>query len=499
VGRRSRWLVFLPVAFLALLPQQANAEPELGLNAVGYLIDQIPPERSDTIYPTCGSEVENNINRNFNGEPFQDCGWDFFMVHYTGFINLPEHETIEFMVAADDGGTVSIAGQEFGTWDLKGCSWSSTITLSVMPGLYPLDGWFFEAGGGTCYMLAWKIDDAYWEIVPEWAFTTASTPVTTTSTSTVPPETVPVTDPPTTTTLQETSTTEEPTTSSSSTQPTLPATTTLPPAEEQTQSPPTGTSTSTTTPSTSTPPSTVAEPSTTVTTEPETTTSSSTVDTSPPATSPTPQEVAPPPVEAPAPATTVQEELPQEEPQPPVTDPEVPETQTSVDTLPPFDDGVVEDPQEPAVDAPIKDAPTIDAEPPVSSVDESEPPVSTIDTPETLLEALDASSEPTPAQAAQLATNPQVLAVASVEQAEAIFEALNVSELDNTQIAALIEAVQDAPAEVREAFEDTIDIFGEGLDDYVPLGSNIPVGTRRTLIAVTAGITLAAAGTRIRR
>ena len=70
------------------------------------------------------------------------------MVHYTGFINLPEHETIEFMVAADDGGTVSIAGQEFGTWNVKGCSWSQSITLSVMPGLYPLDGWFFEAGGG---------------------------------------------------------------------------------------------------------------------------------------------------------------------------------------------------------------------------------------------------------------------------------------------------------------------------------------------------------------
>ena len=459
--RASRWIVFLPVAFFALLPQQANAEPEPGLNAVGYTINQIPPLRSDNAYPVCGSELENNINRNFNGEPFQDCGWDFFMVHYSGFINLPEHNTIEFMVAADDGGTVSIAGQEFGTWNLKGCSWSSTITLSVMPGLYPLDGWFFEAGGGTCYMLAWKIDDAYWEIVPEWAFTTASTPVTTTSTTTVLPETVPVTDPPTTTTLQETSTTVEPTTTT----------------QEST---------------------TTSSSSTTTTTEPETTTSSST-STSQPATSTTQAWVPPPPSATTEPSTTVPPVSTTEAPQPPVTDPEVPETQTSVDTLPPFEEDVVEDPQEPAVDIPVEDAPTIDAEPPVSPVDESEPPVSTIDTPETLLEALDASSEPTPAQAAQLATNPQVLAVASAEQAEAIFEALNVSELDNTQIAALIEAVQDAPAEVREAFEDTIDIFGEGLDDYVPLGSNIPVGTRRTLIAVTAGVTLAVAGTRIRR
>lgn len=102
-------------------------------------------------------------------------------------------------------------------------------------------------------------------------------------------------------------------------------------------------------------------------------------------------------------------------------------------------------------------------------------------------------------QALQYATNPQVLASASATEAQAIFESLSVSELDNAQVEALIEAVQDAPTEVRAAFEEEINIFGEGLDDYVPLGSNIPVGTRRTLIAVTAGIALAATGTRIRQ
>jgi hypothetical protein len=102
-------------------------------------------------------------------------------------------------------------------------------------------------------------------------------------------------------------------------------------------------------------------------------------------------------------------------------------------------------------------------------------------------------------QVAALATSPQVLATVSTEQAEQIFEALDVAELSDEQTAELIAAVQDAPTKVRAAFEKEINIFGEGLDDYVPLGSNIPVGTRRTLIAVTAGITLAAAGTRMRR
>jgi hypothetical protein len=112
-----------------------------------------------------------------------------------------------------------------------------------------------------------------------------------------------------------------------------------------------------------------------------------------------------------------------------------------------------------------------------------------------VLEAPSVSQE----QVTALATNPQVLATVSSDQAEQIFQALNVAELSDEQTAELIAAVQDAPTQVRAAFEQQINIFGEGLDDYVPLGSNIPVGTRRTLIAVTAGLTLAAAGTRMRR
>jgi HPt (histidine-containing phosphotransfer) domain-containing protein len=117
---------------------------------------------------------------------------------------------------------------------------------------------------------------------------------------------------------------------------------------------------------------------------------------------------------------------------------------------------------------------------------------------EQVIEAL-LADEPTEEQATALASSPEVLAVISTEEAAQIFEALDVAELSDAQTEELIAAVQDAPTEIREEFEDTINIFGEGLDTYVPTGSNIPVGERRTLIAVTAGITLAAAGTRIRK
>ena len=98
-----------------------------------------------------------------------------------------------------------------------------------------------------------------------------------------------------------------------------------------------------------------------------------------------------------------------------------------------------------------------------------------------------------------LVTSAAALSALPVEDVKQVFAELDVTELDNAQEEALIAAVQEAPTEVREAFEEEVDVFKAGFDDYVPLGSNIPVGTRRTLIAVTAGITLAAAGTRIRR
>jgi len=104
----------------------------------------------------------------------------------------------------------------------------------------------------------------------------------------------------------------------------------------------------------------------------------------------------------------------------------------------------------------------------------------------------------TPDQATALATNPEVLAVITSEQATEIFETIEVQQLDETQIAELTAAIQDAPLAVQKVFEQTIDIFG-GFDDYIPTGSNIPVGERRTLIAIAAGTTLTAAGSKIKR
>jgi hypothetical protein len=103
--------------------------------------------------------------------------------------------------------------------------------------------------------------------------------------------------------------------------------------------------------------------------------------------------------------------------------------------------------------------------------------------------------EVTPEQAAELATSPKVLASIDADQAAKIFKAVDVKSLTSEQEAALVAAVTNAPDEVKNAFEETIDIFAEGLDDYVPLGSQVDVGARRSLIAVSAAVsTLTVAG-----
>lgn len=97
-----------------------------------------------------------------------------------------------------------------------------------------------------------------------------------------------------------------------------------------------------------------------------------------------------------------------------------------------------------------------------------------------------------PEQAADLATDPEALAVVTAEEATEIFEALVVDDLSQEELVALVAAVQDAPLAVRESFEEEVNVFSGAVDTYVPIGSTVPVGTRRTLIAITVLSTLPA-------
>ena len=236
-----------------------------------------------------------------------------------------------------------------------------------------------------------------------WEFTTTSTELTTTTTTTVPETTVPVTNP-TTTTVPETTTTSTSTTTTSTSTTTTTTTSSTLPAPVETYAPTTlpETTTSTTT-------TTVAETTTTVTLPPKTTT------------------------------TTVVE------------------TTTT--------------------QAPVESSTTV--------APNLEP-------------NLEPNKNIAPEQAVALATSPEVLSTVTPQQAVAIFESIDTGTITDEQKAEIIDAVQSAPLEVRQAFEDTINIFSEDFGDYVPLGSTVPVNTRRTLIAVAAGATTVAVSSRRR-
>jgi hypothetical protein len=86
-------------------------------------------------------------------------------------------------------------------------------------------------------------------------------------------------------------------------------------------------------------------------------------------------------------------------------------------------------------------------------------------------------------QATELATNSEIIATLDAEAATEIFEALDISEVTPEEAAAIVAAVQEASDEVRAAFEESVDVFGGQVDTYVPIGSSVPVKTRRVLIA----------------
>jgi hypothetical protein len=284
-----------------------------------------------------------------------------------------------------------------------------------------------------------------------WEFTTTSTTSTTMTTTTIVPETTVLATNPTTTTVPETTSTSSTSTTTSTT-----STSTT-----------TTTSTSTTTTTTSTVPAPVE---TFVPVEPEPDETSTTE----------------PPVEE----TTTTVTLPEEtttttEPETTTTE-TYPETTTTVE--PNLEPNLVPLADE-EVQALIAEATTIEEL--QAALEELTP-----EQVEQVVEEILNQEEPTQEQAVALATSPEVLAVISVDNAEKIFQALQVDELTEEQVSELIEAVQSAPEEIRTQFETSVDIFGSDLGDYVPVGSNIPVDTRRTLIAVAAGAAMASVGAR---
>jgi hypothetical protein len=488
VGRHlTRWLIPLPAIVLSFWPTVVRADIQPGLQTTYYSIDEIPPVKSTTEYPICGTEVENNINRNYDYELFEDCTYDLFMVHMTGFIDIPEHQTIQVMIASDDGGTIKIGTEEFGVWWDQGCTWTESGYLELDAGSQPLDLWMYENGGGTCLMLAWNIDDQGWEMVPDSAYTQQASSPTTSSTTTLS----------TTTTLPTSTTVEETTTTSSTSSSTTSTSTTILPTSTTTVQSSTTTSVADTTTTTTT---TVAPAPTTTQapyTPPQTTTTALVVAPS------TTVESTTTTTSLPEPVTTVEETstttyLPVPDPTLAVSVPTLP-----VETTPPTSQPL------PQTSTPQTTTPEVVSSS-TTTIPEPGQPISDTKVAEILTELKDAApaqivaainqvlaSNITSDQAVSIASSPEVLAAVTEQQAEALFEQIVVDELTAEVAEELVAVLNEAPAKVKKAFQETINVFAGVFDSFQMVGQTIPVGERRTLVAVSN--TLVAVGASLRR
>ena len=495
----TRWLIPLPAILFAVIPQNAQAEPLSGITTTYYTIDEIPPVKTTTEYPVCGTETENNINRNYDYELFEDCTYDLFMVHMVGFIDIPEHETIELMLASDDGGTMEIGDTEWGNWNDQGCSWMESGELELEPGSNAFTVWMYENGGAACLMLAWNIDNDGWAIVPDEAYTRQAVATTTTSSSTTTTVVSTTTTSSTTTTVQETTTSWE--SSTTSTIPTTTSTTTV----VQTTVPATTTTTSLPVPTATTTTTEVIVSTTTTQPEVEEKEPEESQETTSPTTETLPEpsttevDTSEPEPET---STTYPDDLPEDFVEPDETVPEDVPVETSAPEAEEGPEGYTPDTTE--VKEPYSSSTTLPdvlvGEPVTDEQIEEILDTLVEAEPEQIVAAITQvlAAEITSDQATEIASSPEVLAAITEDQAEELFEQIDVEELTEEQLEEFTAAIQEAPTKVKKAFEKTIDIFGSEFEDYVPTGSSIPVKTRRTLVA--AGALIAAIpSTRIRR
>lgn len=120
---------------------------------------------------------------------------------------------------------------------------------------------------------------------------------------------------------------------------------------------------------------------------------------------------------------------------------------------------------------------------------------------EQVIEAVDAIIENgiSESQSISIATSGEVLESITGDQANEIFDAVPVDALSDEEATAIVAAVQDAPKEIKSAFQEQINVFGGQFDIYIPIDSVISVGERRVVIAAGAVVAVAPAPVITRR
>lgn len=167
-------LIFLPIVRAEDLPQQ-------GVTMTVYpSVDLAGPWVTQPSSEPCYSAVVPAIDFDWGGNPAADgCPVDFFMVHFTGWITVPESGQWEWLNWSDDGWYMTLDGVvTLDDWNFHGCGghWSGPnegYSQLVAGQSYALDIWMFEWGGGACARLDYGSPSGYGTVPAEWLTTSA--------------------------------------------------------------------------------------------------------------------------------------------------------------------------------------------------------------------------------------------------------------------------------------------------------------------------------------
>jgi hypothetical protein len=501
--RKGAWILLLTIfapfiVSTALADNGSNSSNGISVtvydnNTPNNLYNNAPPLPPTT--PVAGTLTQAQVANNFDAQPLFNL-YDDFVVQYQGRISLPAGATeVQFYAPADDGVRMFIDSELIiDDWFDKGGGGSISAPVSFTPNTSrEFTLWFYENGGGAWVELYWNLGpNSSWELVPPSAF----------SAQTVAPYFNPVQNlvvTPTddgganlsweapepsnldihaytitffdlnegvesggwgvwtdqtsyilgpwmwsgTTGFGDIRFKVRPGTSGCFTSSAAPCIYGPEQSVEATIAVATTTTTTTTTTSTA-PPTTTVPPSL-----PPTTTIPSTTTTLPPTTTTVPP-------------TTV----------PPTIPPDVPEIPEIIN----------EDNIESIVD--LINSGEIAVEDLVSSLSNSQ---ISEEAGQEIVDAIISSGIESDAALA-LSISSEFLEIITVDQAAEIFSVIDTGSLNDEQKNQLSESMTEANSEIKEQFEEEINVYADGLDTYVPNGSSIDVGARRTLIAAAAAV-----------
>ena len=83
---------------------------------------------------------------------------------------------------------------------------------------------------------------------------------------------------------------------------------------------------------------------------------------------------------------------------------------------------------------------------------------------------------------------PEILSELTDEEVSELIDAVASTDLTEEEAEEIALALSEAPKEVKQQFQETVNIFGGQFDSYVPIDSNVPVKTRRVIIVATTAM-----------